>query len=112
MASEYISSGARKDKLIIKQKTSARLFAEEDNLSGLFFIKVEEWPSMNVDRGDGDEEDYEYGRACILMNRDDVIALKHRLEVYLLDTFKCDREGLYPKCENQCNKCERIYILP
>ena len=111
MAAEYISKGHRKDVLYLKQNTSARLKAEEETLSGLFLIKVEEWPSMTVDRGDGDEEEYEYGSGAILLHRDDVIALKHRLEVYLKETFKCDREGLYPKCETQCEKCERNYTI-
>ena len=111
MAAEYIANGNRKDVLWLKQNTSARLKAEEETLSGLFLIKVEEWPSMTVDRGDGDEEEYEYSSGAILLHRDDVIALKHRLEVYLKETFKCDREGLYPKCETQCEKCERAYTI-
>jgi|JI10StandDraft_1071094.scaffolds.fasta_scaffold66913_3 hypothetical protein len=111
MAAEYIANGTRKDVLYLKQNTSARLKAQEETLSGLLLIKVEEWPSMCVDRGDGDEDEYEYGSGAILLNRDDVIALKHRLEVYLKETFKCDREGLYPKCETQCEKCERAYTI-
>jgi hypothetical protein len=98
--------------LFINQGSNARLKVEEESLSGLLLIKVEEWPSMTIDRGNGDEEEYEYGSGAILLKRDDVIALKHRIEIYLNETFKCDREGHYPKCETQCNKCERTYVIP
>lgn len=102
---EYASNGIRKDKLTINGNQS-RLMTYESLLGGLLIIKVEDWPSMSVDRGNGEEEDYEYGSAAIILKRKQVKSLIFRLQHYLDETFDCDREGFHPLCEGQCDACK------
>jgi len=102
---EYIRNGKRKDKLVV-ESGHGKLKVYEDSLGGHLIINVEDWASMSVDRGNGDEEDIEYGQAAIMLKRDGVAALIHRLQTYMDETFYCVREGRHPICQEQCTTCK------
>ncbi len=53
------------------------------NIFGHLLLKVEDWSSMTTDRGNGDEEDYEYGSAGISLDKDRVIQLRDKLNEFI-----------------------------
>lgn len=49
-------------------------------ISEAIVIKTDDWNAIGIDKGDGDEEDYEEGSATILLNLRSAIVLKDILE--------------------------------
>lgn len=63
----------------VRAELSAWLHPIENHL----VIHVQDECSMTVDRGNGDEEEYEYGDASIMMDKKRVIKLRDALNDFL-----------------------------
>lgn len=61
------------------EAASARLCTWLHPIANHIVIKTEDWHSMAVDRGEGDEEDVEYGDACIMLDKNRAIKLRNNL---------------------------------
>jgi len=46
-------------------------------------IHIDDWCSTTVDRGDGDEEDVEYGEATIMLDKKRAISLRDKLNEFI-----------------------------
>lgn len=61
------------------ESASARIKAWIHPIANHIVLKTEDWHSMTVDRGDGDEEDVDYGSASIMLDKRRAIELRDKL---------------------------------
>lgn len=55
----------------------SRIIIRDHYPHNLIFLKIESWPPVD------DDDDDEYESAAVFLNKEEALALKNRLEVYL-----------------------------